>query len=198
MNDPPDGAVFLSASVPDPRRDPRYFLTADTTAIREAVRALVRVVTARRLLVFGGHPAISPFVLHMAMSDGVSDRVVIYVSEFFRPVVPRDSLAFPHIVWTQAVDGDRAKSLAHMRDTMFGGHDFRAGVFVGGMDGVEEEFARFHARWPAAPVYPVASTGAAARFLFERGEGPQDTAMRAALEGDLVYGALFEGLPGVG
>lgn len=198
MTQHPDEAVFLSASVPDPRRDPSYFDTADLTAIREAVHALVQVVLPRRRLVFGGHPAISPFVLLEARSLGLEARVVIYQSEFFRAEVPKEAIAFPHLTWTDAVDGDRAKSLRLMRDAMLDGHTFTAGVFVGGMDGVEEEFARFRARWPEVPAYPVASTGAAAKALFDRGEGPTDAGVRRALESDVVYAAMFGELAGVG
>lgn len=54
--------VFLSASIPDPARDKRYFGTGDTIAIRDAVIALVSVVLPRTKLVFGGHPAITPLV----------------------------------------------------------------------------------------------------------------------------------------
>jgi hypothetical protein len=53
-------AVFLSASVPDPKRDPKYYRTADVTAIRDAVRALVTIVLPKARLVWGGHPAITP------------------------------------------------------------------------------------------------------------------------------------------
>ena len=58
--------VFLSASVPDPLRNPRYFESADPARIRQAVGALVRVAAPSARLVFGGHPAISPLVLDAA------------------------------------------------------------------------------------------------------------------------------------
>jgi len=50
------GAVFLSAGVPDPKREPEYAKTADSVAIQAAVSALVYVTLGRRLLVWGqGH-----------------------------------------------------------------------------------------------------------------------------------------------
>ena len=36
--------VFLSASIPDQSRHPKYYATADVIAIRDAVRALATVV----------------------------------------------------------------------------------------------------------------------------------------------------------
>src|SRR4051812_24128787 len=44
--------VFLSASVPDPKRGPEYAATADTVAITAAVSALVHVSLGRRLIVW--------------------------------------------------------------------------------------------------------------------------------------------------
>ena len=50
----PIGPVFLSAGVPDPHRDEKYFKTGDTGAIRDAVIALLEVVLPGTKLVFGG------------------------------------------------------------------------------------------------------------------------------------------------
>ena len=59
-------AIFLSAGVPDPRRGPEYAKTADTVAIAAAVSALVHVTLGRRLLVWGGQPAITPMIWFVA------------------------------------------------------------------------------------------------------------------------------------
>ena len=55
-------AIFLSASVPDPKRGPDYAATSDSVAITSAVSALVHVTLGRRVLVWGGHPAITPMI----------------------------------------------------------------------------------------------------------------------------------------
>ena len=191
------GPVFLSASVPDPRRDPVYARTAKPARIAEAVSMLAGVVLPRAELVFGGHPAISPLVLAIARQLGAVDRVVIYQSEFFRSVVPVDSVAFPRLTWTAEVVGDRAASLRAMRGEMIGRRAFGAGFFVGGMDGVEEEYAMFRALQPNAVAFPVGSTGGAAGVLLDNGEGPSDAGERAALGGDLVYAHMFEKLLGL-
>ncbi len=61
-------AVFLSASVPDPKRAPNFAKTADAVAITAAVGALVYVTLGRRRLVWGGHPAITPMIWVVAES----------------------------------------------------------------------------------------------------------------------------------
>lgn len=190
-------AVFLSASVPDPLRDAKYFETADVTSIREAVRALTMVVLMRSHLVFGGHPAISPLIVVAARQLGRQDRVHIFQSEFFRDVVPPESLTFPWITWTPRVDGDRSPNLLLMRERMLDSAVYSAGIFIGGMDGVEEEFELFKQRHPQVPAYPVASTGGASLELWRRHTALAPK-IRQGLADEVVYDALFRSLPGVG
>jgi hypothetical protein len=52
-----------------------------------------------------------------------------------------------------------------MRQTMFREHEFDAAVFIGGMNGILDEYALFHALQPTAKVLPVFSTGGAAATL---------------------------------
>ncbi len=132
--------VFLSASVPypDPDRNPVYFETADRTAIREAVIGLATVVLPHTELVFGGHPTISPLVRYIADRLDRVDHVVIYQSEFFRDQIPEDSLHFKKLRWTD-LEHTLKDSLLTMRYAMIGEeatHDFGAGVFIGGMEGI--------------------------------------------------------------
>jgi hypothetical protein len=66
------------------------------------------------------------------------------------------------------------------------------------VEGVEAEFELFRQRHPALPAYAIASTGAAARIVLDANPGtPADPGIRRALQTDLVYDALFRGLPGV-
>lgn len=190
--------VFLSASVPDPRRDPRYFDTADTVAIREAVRGLATVIAMRpdARLVWGGHPAITPLIrlVVRSMGESVRERVELYQSAFFEQEFPPENAEFERVIVTP-VSGDKAGSLARMRQEMLGPHQrFDAGVFIGGMEGVEDEWTTFVERHPAAALLPVATTGAAARILFERNRSriPADTAR--LLETEYAYMSLFRRL----
>lgn len=161
--------IFLSASVPLPSRNPGYFNTADVVAIRDAVRALtIVIVEANIQLVFGGHPAISPMIRLQIAQAGlpVGDKVVMFQSKFFKREFPEDNDAFERVVLTAAVDDDREKSLAHMRDVMLSG-SFLGGIFIGGMEGVEDEFNLFQRAQPTSPAFPVASTGAAAANIYQ-------------------------------
>lgn len=168
MTVPVERRIFLSASVPLPSRNAVYFNTADVVAIRDAVRALTIVIVETGIqLVFGGHPAISPMIRLQIAQAGLplGDKVVMFQSRFFGREFPEDNKAFERVILTDAVDNDREKSLGHMRDMMMRG-PFQCGIFIGGMEGVEEEYNLFCKAQPGVPVFPVASTGAAAGNLY--------------------------------
>lgn len=162
-------AIFLSASVPDPKRHERYHSTADIIAIRDAIRAIATVVLPHASLHWGGHPAITPLIRVVAESVGVTgaDRVRLFQSEWFTKVLPKDNAAFERYELTDKKD-TLEESLAEMRKVMLESADFDAAVFIGGMEGIEDEYALFRARHPNAAVFPIASTGAAARIVYER------------------------------
>ena len=156
-------AIFLSASVPDPRRSPEFARTSDTVAINAAVSALVHVTMGRRILVWGGHPAITPMIWVVAQTIGIEygSWVKLYQTLYFEDEFPEDNLRFQNITYTEDVQRNREKSLLAMRERMFTEQSFSAAVFIGGMDGVIEEFELFHKLQPSASVVPVASTGGA-------------------------------------
>lgn len=156
-------AIFLSASVPDPKRGEKYAETADTVAITAAVSALVHVTLGRRLLVWGGHPAITPMIWIAAQDLGIDygQWVQLYQSQFFKDEFPEDNQRFHNVVYTGEIDTDREKSLLEMRRRMFTEHEFTAAVFVGGMGGIVHEYELFRELQPTAAVIPVVSTGGA-------------------------------------
>jgi hypothetical protein len=171
-----------------------YFDTADVVAIRDAIRALIMVVIEQETqLVFGGHPAISPMIrLQIAQSGTpVGERVVMFQSRFFERESPSDNVAFEHVELVDAVPNDRDASLLRMREVMLGG-SFQAGLFIGGMEGVEDEYAMFVKLQPGLPAFPVASTGAAARRLFEGNAMLQRD--YPELQDELSYLTLMRGL----
>jgi hypothetical protein len=188
--------VFLSASLPDLKRHPKYHSTADLMAIRECVRALATVVLPRARLVFGGHPAITPLVKRVGERLGAMSRIRLYQSAFFADHFPKDNATFSGLMITKAVPDDRQASLHLMRQKMIASEAFGAGVFVGGMEGVEEEFEMFRSLQPKARLLPVASTGAAARIVFESLPVVDEPGM-LKLASSRVYGALFEELLGL-
>jgi SLOG cluster3 family len=182
------GAIFLSAGVPDPRRGPEYAATADTVAIQAAVSALVYVLMGRRVLVWGGQPAITPMIWVVAADMGVNygDWVRLYQSRHFRDEFPEDSERFQNMTFCDDVDGDREKSLLAMRERMFSQHRFSAAVFIGGMGGIVDEYELFARLQPNATIVPIASTGGATLKVAELvGSIPAD------LSDDLDYVALF-------
>jgi hypothetical protein len=181
-------AIFLSAGVPDPKRGPEYAATADTVAIQAAVSALIYVTLGRRLLVWGGQPAITPMIWVVASDVGVdyAGWVRLYQSRFFRDEYPEDNARFDNVSFCDAVGGDREESLGSMRERMFSEHQFSAAVFIGGMGGILDEFELFSRLQPHAAIVPVVSTGGATLQVAERlGEVASD------LSTDLDYVALM-------
>jgi hypothetical protein len=181
-------AIFLSAGVPDPKRGPRYAKTADTVAITAAVSALVHVTLGRRLLVWGGQPAITPMIWVIAEGLGVEygGWVKLYQSKHFQNDYPEDNQRFQNVTYTDDVGNDREDSLRLMRERMFVDFNFTAAVFIGGMGGILQEFDLLQKLQPNVAPLPVISTGGAVLDVAQRmGNVPAD------LRDDLDYVSLF-------
>ena len=161
-------AVFMSASVPT--RDRKGYDSADSYLIREAVMALVEVILGRKLLVWGGQPAITPMIWRSANRYKIpyDKTVLLYQSKFFRDSYPEENTKFGNFVEVDAVDNDRDKSLRVMRETMFKDFDYSAAVFIGGMEGVVDEFELFSEFNPNATKIALPTPGGVSRELFER------------------------------
>jgi len=162
-------AVFLSASVPVIGRG-NFYETADPFLIQSAVREFVTVVLGRRLLVWGGHPAITPMVWAVCEDLGVryAKAVVLYQSKFFADVFPEENKRFGNVEYVDAVPKDRDASLLRMRKQMLSRDDFSEAVFIGGMEGLFEEYTLFTELHPNAKILAVPAPGGAARQLAER------------------------------
>jgi hypothetical protein len=104
---------------------------------------------------------------------------------FFKEDFPEDDQRFQNVVYIDAVKGGRDKSLRHMRERMFKDSKFDTVVFIGGMEGIVEEFELFRALQPDAQILPIASTGGAAMDVASRIE------QRPDLWNDLDYVSLF-------
>lgn len=187
--------LFLSASVPVAgRADGKYLATADIIAIRDAVIALASVALPQYHLIWGGHPSITPLIANVLRHSNkeVNASVTVYQSGFFVKEFPEENKDVEHIVITDDL-GDRNKSLEQMRKQMIECNDYAAAVFIGGMNGVEDEFEMFTKSHPEAKVLPVASTGAAAQVLYEKNNGIFDERLRT----DMAYASLFKDFLGV-
>jgi hypothetical protein len=102
----------------------------------------VHVTLGRRLLVWGGHPAITPMVWVVAkqMQVDYGAWVKLYQSRHFRDDFPLENAKFDNVVYTSNIRRDREKSLRAMRERMFIDNKFDAAVFIGGMTGIIDEF----------------------------------------------------------
>lgn len=181
--------IFLSASVPLPERDPKYYKTADLIAIRDAVLALATIVLPKYRLVWGGHPSITPLIYYVLqkMDVNIHEHVTLFQSKYFEKYFPEDNNRFNNVILTENL-GDKISSLRLMRESMFASYEFKAGIFIGGMDGVEEEYDMFKISQPDALVLPIASTGAAAKIIYDNLKNP----ISDQFEKNYAYMSLFQ------
>ncbi len=178
--------IFLSASVPLPDRDRRFFDTADVFLIREAVRALIEVVLPRGHITFGGHPAITPLMsLYANTAQLGGDRITIYQSDFFPRRFPRENPDFADVRYTEAVQDDLGRSIEQMRIEMLTSRKFDAAVLIGGMEGIFDEVRLFREYNPTAKILPVPTTGAAAAIEYIEGNYPRN------LANEISFASLF-------
>lgn len=183
--------IFLSASIPYAERDRKFYDTADVLAIRDSVRALAAVVIPKAHLVWGGHPAITPLIRHVVqrMTTEWKSHITLYQSKHFEKFFPEDNFAFENIHLTDDY-GDIPSSVYNMRKVMLAENKFSAGIFIGGMEGVIDEYKMFREYNPESLTIPVASTGAAARILYNEYQKNKNE----RLTGDYAYMALFRDL----
>ena len=161
--------IFLSASVPD-SADPVFGKTADPLRIHAAIRALCLIALGHKRIVWGGHPAITPMIWAACENMGVDYKtsVHLYQSLYFPAAVrPKENDSFGNVTNIEA-GKDLAESLSLMRQGMMSKHSFEAGIFVGGKQGVIDEFEMFIKAHPKAPAVILPSTGGASCMLADR------------------------------
>jgi hypothetical protein len=182
--------IFLSASIPLPERDEKYIGTADIIAIRDAVIALTTVVLPHHKLIWGGHPSITPLIYYVMerLNLNIQEHVTLYQSRFFEKYFPEDNNKFENVILTDNINDDKAQSLLYMRNKMLDESEFSAGIFIGGMEGVEEEYDMFIKKHPKALALPIASTGAAAKKIYDE----RFTDKNERLVKDYAYMSLFQ------
>jgi hypothetical protein len=183
--------VFLSASFPSGKRG-KKFKPYDTAAISAAVRALTRaILLAEHRIVFGAHPMISPVVLLAAGEFEVSGAIDVFQSEYFRKDIPSETWRLVELGYgemrmiPQDSSGERDRSLALMRKAMFTAQPLAAGIFVGGMEGIHDEYNLLKKHQPRAARLPLTAPGGAARDL-KPGDDPISQELKGIL-GDEHY-----------
>lgn len=184
--------IFLSASIPSIDRDYSFYKTADIIAIRDAVRALAAVVIPNAQLVWGGHPSITPLIRNVMakMNSNLNDHVTIYQSLYFENKFPEENKDFENVIKIKAVENNRSDSIQKMRNEMIRNNNFKAAIFIGGMEGIIDEYELFSQVHPKAKLLPVASTGAGSRMIFEKNNNYYDQRLLK----DFAYMALFRDL----
>lgn len=185
--------IFLSASIPLRERHAKYYHTADIIAIRDAVIALATTVLPKHRLVWGGHPSITPIIYNVMERQNlnIQEHVTLYQSKYFEHLFPEDNNKFRNVVLTENT-GEIQSSIHLMRQKMFSENEFSAGIFIGGMDGIEVEFKLFTKFHPDALLLPIASTGAAARVAFD--DLLPEKHKNSRLVNDFGYMSLFQDL----
>ena len=185
--------IFLSASIPLQERHPKYYDTADVIAIRDAVIALATIILPKHKLVWGGHPSITPIIYYVMerLNLNIQEHVTLYQSKYFEHLFPKDNNKFKNVVLTENT-GEIKSSILLMRKRMFSENDFSAGIFIGGMDGIEVEFNMLKEFHPNAILLPIASTGAASLIVYN--ELLTDELKNNRLVNDYGYLSLFQDL----
>jgi hypothetical protein len=185
--------IFLSASIPLKERDPKYFDSADIIAIRDSVIALATVVLPNHRLIWGGHPSITPIIYYVMERLGlkVQDHVLLYQSKFFEKFFPEDNNKFENVILTENT-GEVESSKLLMRKRMFSENHFVSGIFIGGMEGIEDEFKLFREFHPKALILPISSTGAASQIVYNNYLSSDLKNQR--LVNDYAYMSLFQDL----
>lgn len=183
--------IFLSASIPLPDRDVKYIETADIIAIRDAVIALTTVVLPKHRIIWGGHPSITPLIYYVMekLNMNIQDHVKLYQSLWFEHLFPEDNNRFENIVFTKKEE-NIPSSIKLMRERMFSENEFAAAIFIGGMNGIEDEFKMFREYHPNALLIPVASTGAATKIVYDN--LLPEYLKNSRLEKDYGYMSLFQ------
>ncbi|EPO2451368.1 hypothetical protein ACT7LO_001687 [Providencia rettgeri] len=185
--------IFLSASVPDPKKAPNFAESSDSVAITSAVRALVHVTLGRRVLVWGGHPAITPMIKIVAEQMGIDygKWVKLYQSLFFEDHFPEDNEAFKNVIYTENINNDVKKSLLLMRERMFTENKFKSAIFIGGMSGIIDEFHLFQKYQPGKDIIPIVSTGGATLEIETKLKVTSSEVLGDDLRDELDYVRLF-------
>ena len=181
-------AIFLSASVPIVGRG-NYYETSDPFLIQFAVRELVKAVIRDRQIAWGGHPAITPMIWTICQDLNIdySNSVILYQSRFFEDKYPEENKHFGNVIYIDSVLGDREKSLLNMRESMLSRKDLQAAVFIGGMEGINEEYELFKHFHPEGKVLPVAALGGAALQLAKQLGGFDENRLN-----DFDFARLFQ------
>ena len=158
-------AIFLSASIPTKGRE--FYEDCDPFLIHTAVRELVTAILGKRLLIWGGHPSITPMIWAICEDLGVqfSDACVLYQTRYFEDDFPEENAKFGNVIYVDAIGNGQEASLLAMRQAMLSREDINSAVFIGGMKGIIDEYEIFKSYHPEGKILLLGSTGGATKAL---------------------------------
>ena len=170
--------VFLSSSIPEDLEG--HFRAQDHFSLLTSL--VGRILQSGGLVVFGGHPSITPLV-HSVGRHAKAGGILLYQSENFRGLVGpevNDSAIFHAVEWIPQQQ-DVGASLLDMRQRMARQAD--AATFAGGRNkkffgpkpGIRQEYEVFLQEHAHGPVYLVGMLGGAARDLIREGVAEPNT-----------------------
>jgi len=180
-------SVVLCSSFPSGERG-EAVTPYDVNGIADAVTAITSVIlSANGRIAFGGHPTITPLVLLIASTANKYGSVDVYQSKWFASQITPETrrleeLGYGKIHWTKR-EHSFDKSLSTLRKVMFRESDPLGAIFIGGMDGLYQEYKLFREEYPERPCIPITGPGGAAGKLEPVGM-PDDLRM---LLGSLRY-----------
>jgi hypothetical protein len=154
-------------------------------AASSAVEAILRTGS---ILAFGGHPTISPIVLHVAGLLGAGQQVEIWQSEWFSESITDEVHRLvdqerASLILTEAAE-DLDGSLVFLREAMLDS-EVAAAFFAGGMEGILAEYELLTARHPGAAVFLFDTPGGmSARLASDALPLGADASLRALPAGE--------------
>jgi hypothetical protein len=104
----------------------------------------------------------------MGLGVSFANSVALYQSELYSELFPEEKCRFGNVIYVDAILGDRNASLLQMRQKMLSRDDLSAAVFIGGMEGVLEEYRIVSELHPGFTTLAIPAPGGAARELAER------------------------------
>ena len=176
-------SVMLSASLPE---DMEQTLNAQDKY--DLIVTLVGgVLTMGGMIVFGGHPSITPLIHCVARSSGIKEPcILLYQVASLKNEAPeevKDTDVFKEVIWVGSEDGTREslkEDLVEMRQQMV--ERAGAGIFVGGktknfigdVPGVRDEYQRFVTKHRDGPAYLLGMLAGEAMAMIRRMEQTGD------------------------
>jgi hypothetical protein len=149
------------------------------------------ILSSSGVLVFGGHPSVTPLIHRVACSiDSYQpSQILLFQMRRFRKVAPEevyDQRVFRNVTWVGSDgDADIDRDLSEMRNAMVAAS--RAAIFIGGktqgfsgrIPGILDEYRRFIQRNANGPAYLVGMLGGECQKMIQES---QETGQRAPCE----------------